>query len=120
MRFSHSYFMLLLSAAVSALTLGACGSSGPTNKQQIASIIKREGTNPSTLCGHLTSPMLDRLGGRSGCLHAASAAPADPTTHATSIKVSGPTATAVVTDRAGTRTISLVQQKGVWKISGVA
>jgi hypothetical protein len=50
----------------------------------------------------------------------ASITPPDPTTRATSIKVYGPNATAVVVDRAGTRTVSLVEQKGVWKISGVA
>jgi hypothetical protein len=115
----RGYFPLLLSVAVSAATLSACGSSGPTDKDQIATIIKREGTHPSTLCSHLTSPMLARLGGMSGCLRQASSAAVDPTTHATSIKVSGHTATAVVVDRIGTRPISLVKQKGVWKVAGV-
>jgi len=120
MKFSNSFFGLLLGAAVSAATLAGCGTSGPTEKQKIASVVKREGADPSTLCSHLTSSLLIRLGGESGCLHTARITPADPTTHAASISVHGPTATAVVIDRGGTRTVSLVKQKGVWKISGVA
>jgi hypothetical protein len=110
---------LLLSAAVSAAALTACGASGPTDKDQIAAIIKHEGSSPSTLCSHLTSELLARLGGKSGCLHEASSAAPDPTTHATSITVGGHTATAVVSDRAGTRTIGLVKDNGVWKVSRV-
>jgi hypothetical protein len=120
MRFTHSPSRLLLVAAAGAAALAGCGSSGPTEKQEIASVVKHEGADPSTLCGHLTGSLLIRLGGESGCLHMASITPPDPTTHATSIKVHGPNATAVVVDRAGTRTVSLVEQKGVWKISGVA
>ncbi|HEY2651302.1 MAG TPA: hypothetical protein VGI50_05225 [Solirubrobacteraceae bacterium] len=120
MKFTNSSFRLLLSAAVAAAMLAGCGASGPTEKQKIATVVKREGADPSTLCSHLTGSLLTRLGGQSGCLHAASVTPADPTTHAISIDVHGPTATAVVIDRAGTRTVSLVRQRGVWKISGVA
>jgi hypothetical protein len=120
MRFRNSSFGLLLSAALCVMMLAGCGSSGPTEKQKIATVVKREGADPSTLCTHLTGSLLTRLGGRSGCLHAASVTPADPTTHATSIDVHGSTATAVVVDKAGTRTVSLVRQRGVWKISGVA
>lgn len=120
MRFRHSYFRLLVSGTVSAALLAGCGTSGPTEKEKIAAVVKHEGTDPATLCGHLTDSLLTRLGGESGCLHQASLAPADPTTRATTIKVHGHTATAVVVDRAGTRTVSLVNQKGVWKISGVA
>jgi hypothetical protein len=47
-------------------------------------------------------------------------AAADPTTHTTSIHVHGHAATAVVSDRAGTRTIRLVKQNGVWNVSAVS
>ena len=120
MRFRNSSFGLLSVAALSAAMLAGCGASGPTEKQKIAAFVKHEGADPATLCAHLTDSLLTRLGGKSGCLHAASLTAADPTTHATSISVHGPTATATVTDRAGTRTLTLVKQQGVWKVSGVA
>lgn len=115
MKFRRSLFALLLSAALVA----GCGTSGPTEKQRIAAVIKAEGVTPSSLCAHLTDSLLSRLGGKNGCLHQATLAPSDPTTRATAIKVSGHTASAVVVDRAGTRTINLVKEKGVWKVAGV-
>jgi hypothetical protein len=81
-------------------------------------VVKREGTNPASLCHHLTSALLVRFGGESGCLHAAATAAKDPTTHATGVKVRGATATALVSDRSGSRTIKLVKRKGVWLVTG--
>jgi hypothetical protein len=107
------------SAAVTAAALRACGSSGPTDKDQIAAIVTHEGKDPSTLCSHLTSNLPARPGGRSGCLRQASSASPDPTTHATSIKVSEHSATAVVIDRTGRRTISLIKDNGAWKVASV-
>jgi hypothetical protein len=116
---SRGRFTPMLIAGVSVAALTACGSSGPSDKDQIAAIIKREGTNPSTLCTHLTSQLLVRLGGKGGCLREASSAAPDPTTRATSIQVGGDTATAVVIDRAGSRTVRLVKDNGAWKVSRV-
>jgi len=110
----------LLAGAAFAAMLTGCGSSAPSDKEKIAAIVKREGTSPATLCSHLTDALLARLGGKRVCLHQAASASSDPTTHATSIKVHGKSATALVVNRAGTRTISLVNQKGVWKIAGVS
>lgn len=114
------YLRPLLAVAASAVVIAGCGSSGPTDREQIAAVIKHEGTSPSSLCSHLTDALLLRLGGSSGCLHQAGLAAPDPTTHAASIQVHGRTATAVVVDKAGTRSLSLVKQKGIWKIAGVA
>ena len=101
------------------LALSACGASGPTDRQLIASIVKREGVHPATLCDHLTTSLLARLGGRRGCRAQAASAAADPTTHATAIRVHRNAATAIVVNRNGRRTISLIKQKGVWKVAGV-
>jgi hypothetical protein len=109
----------VLAAALAALLLGGCGSGGPTNRQQIAEIVRHEGVRPASLCDHLAASLLAHLGGRSGCLRQAAQSAPDPTTRATSISVHGHTATAVVRDRAGTQTIRLVKQRGEWKVSGV-
>ena len=103
-----------------AVILAGCGSSAPTDKQRIASIIQREGTHPATLCASLTGSMLASLGGRSACLRQAASATADPTTHAASIRVHGTSATAVEVDHKGSHTISFVKRAGAWKVSGVS
>lgn len=113
--------MALLAAAVLAVTLlAACGSSGPTDRQQIAAMVKREGVKPASLCSHLTSSLLARLGGKPACLRQAASAASDPTTRATSVRVLRNTATAVVVDRNGTQQLSLVKEKGVWKVARVS
>jgi len=102
-----------------ALILAGCGSSAPSNREQIAAIIKQEGTRPASLCAHLTPSLLATLGGRSGCLRQAASAVADPTTHAVSIEVRGKHATAVEVDRNGSHTLRLVKLAGSWKLAGV-
>ncbi len=109
-----------VASLVAALAmLSGCGSGAPSAKDQIAAIVKQEGTNPSTLCAHLIGSLLTRLGGKQACLRQAGSAARDASTHATSISTRGSTATAVVVDRTGSRTISFVRQKGVWKVAGV-
>ena len=111
---------LSLFAAVSAAaTLAGCGASAPSAKDQIGAIMKEEGTRPASLCHHLTSDLLVRFGGLSNCLSRAASASRDPSTRATQVIVHGSGATAVVTDSTGTRSITLVRQKGSWLISGV-
>lgn len=105
---------------MAAAALAGCGSSGPSDKDQIAAIIKHEGTNPVSLCDHLTDALLARLGGKSGCRQEAAAAATDPTTRASSVTVHGNSASAVVVNRAGRRIVAFVKQKGVWKVSGVS
>jgi hypothetical protein len=109
-----------MAAAVAVVPIvSGCGSSGPSDKDQIAAIIKNEGTNPASLCAHLVDALLVRFGGISACQRQAASAAKDSTTRATSVIVHDKGATALVTDRAGTRTLSLVKQNGVWKISAV-
>jgi hypothetical protein len=108
-----------LIAIAAAASLAGCGAAAPTDKQQIASIIRREGTHPATLCSHLTDSLLARLGGRRACVAQAASVPADRSTHATGIRVRRNVATAVVINRNGRRTISLIKQRGVWKVSAV-
>ena len=110
---------VLLAAALTAGTLAACGSSGPSDREQIGSIVKDEGTRPATLCHHLTESLLVRFGGLTNCLSRAASASRDPSTRASQVAVQGKTATAVVIDSAGRRSITLVKQKGSWLISTV-
>ena len=109
----------VLIAVLAATILSGCGSSAPTDRDQIATIIKSEGTDPASLCGHLSDTLLARFGGKSACLRQAASSAKDPSAHAASVKVSGRSATAIVADRSGSRTITLVKQQGNWKISGV-
>ena len=111
--------MLLACASLAAAALGGCGSGGPDDRTQIGTIIKDEGTSPASLCHHLTAVLLARFGGLSSCLSRAASVVRDPSTHAASVAIHGTTATAVVSDRTGTRSVTLVKQKGSWLISGV-
>jgi hypothetical protein len=111
---------LLVSLAAAFTLISGCGSGAPSDRDQIAAIIKQGGSNPSTLCSHLVDALVARLGGRQTCLRQAAAAAKDPTTHATSIRVHGTNASAVVIDRVGTRTITLVKLRSGWKVSGVS
>jgi hypothetical protein len=112
--------VLLLIVVLAAAILSGCGTSAPTDRDQIAAIIKSEGTDPASLCGHLADTLLARFGGKSACLRQAASSAKDPSTHAASVKVHGRSATAIVADRSGSRTITLVKQRGNWKISGVS
>jgi hypothetical protein len=114
----HALLLPLL-ATLAATILSACGASAPSDRDQIATIVKHEGVNPASLCVHLVDSLLQRFGGRSACLRQAASAAKDPSTRATSVSVRGANATAVVSDRTGSRTLTLVKQQGNWKISGV-
>jgi hypothetical protein len=121
MSLQHSRRSSLLALGI-ALTAGAsiltgCGG-GVSDKDQIVAVVKSEGTNPATLCRHLTSALLVRFGGKSACLRAGATAAKDPTTHATGVKVRGATATALVSDRSGSRTLKFIKRNGVWLVSG--
>jgi hypothetical protein len=105
---------------VGALLIAGCGATGPTDHQQIATIIKQEGAKPITLCDHLTDSLLAQLGGMSGCLRQATSAAPDSSTHAASIRVHGNSATAVEVDQNGSHNLSLIKRRGVWKVSAVS
>jgi hypothetical protein len=108
-----------LAAALAAVALAGCGTSAPTDREQIGAIVKAEGTQPATVCHHLTDALLVRFGGLGSCLSRAAAATRDPSTRATQVAVSGNTATAMVTGAAGNRSIALVKYRGSWLISSV-
>lgn len=108
-----------LLAVTSVTLLAACGSSAPSNQAQIGGLVRDVGTRPATLCHHLTTGVLARFGGMSSCLSRAASAATDPSTRATAVIVRGSAASATVTDRNGSRSITLVKQGGTWLISGV-
>lgn len=110
---------LLAAALTTAAVAAACGSGGPTDQEQIGAIVRAEGTKPASICHHLTNALLVQFGGLDNCLSRAASAAHDPSTHATQVSVRGNTATAVVIDSTGTRSIALVKQKGTWLISAV-
>jgi hypothetical protein len=105
--------------AATAVALAGCGTSALTDREQIGAIVKAEGTQPATVCHHLTDALLARFGGLSNCLSRAASATHDPSTRATQVAVRGNTATATVTGAAGNRSIALVKYKGSWLISSV-
>jgi hypothetical protein len=111
--------LALISCGALLAVLSGCGTSAPSDSDQIAAIIKQEGTDPASVCAHLADSLLSRLGGKAACLRQASSSSKDPTTHATAVKVHGNTATAVVADRSGANTITLLKQQGVWKVATV-
>jgi hypothetical protein len=110
-------FALGLGLAAGASILSGCGG-GVSDKDQIAAIVKQEGSNPATVCDHLTNALLARFGSKRSCLRVAASSAKDRSTHTTGIRVRGDTATAVVSDRSGNRAITFVKQQGVWKVSG--
>jgi hypothetical protein len=107
----------LVGGAAALALLTGCG--GQSDNDQIAAIVKQEGTNPASVCDHLAGPLLSRMGGKAGCLREAGSSVRDPTTRATAIRVQGRTATAVVLDSAGSQTITLLKQNGSWKVAAV-
>jgi H+/gluconate symporter-like permease len=114
----QAHRLALLALVATASILSGCGG-GVSDKDQIAAIVKDEGTNPATLCNHLTNALLVRFGSRSACLRVAASSAKDPSAHATGVTVHGTNATAVVADRNGSRMVTFVRQKGVWKVAGV-
>jgi type IV pilus biogenesis protein CpaD/CtpE len=108
----------IVAALIAALVAG-CGSSGASDRGQIAAIVKQEGSDPATLCNHLTDGLLSQLGGLAGCMRQAATSPTDPTTRAKSVSVHRGSATAVVVNRAGTRTVDFVKERDRWKVSGI-
>ena len=116
----REHLRALLAGTIVAASLAGCGSGAQSDRDQIAAIIKQEGSSPQTLCSHLTDALLATLGGKSGCLRQAASAAADPSTHVTAVRVHGKSATATVVDREGARSVSLLKQRGTWKIAGVS
>jgi hypothetical protein len=110
-----------LPALLLCLPLAACGGGGKSDKDKITSVIVQGGRTPATLCDHLDSPTLVRLGGKSGCLKASRAKDAkDLKVKVDSVQVSGDKATAKITGRGGRDTVHLVKKDGDWKITGGA
>jgi hypothetical protein len=105
--------------AVLVVLAAGCGSSGSSDSDQIRALVNSEGRNPASICRHLSDALVTKLGGQAACVKQAASSAKDPSTHARAISVHGDTATAVIVDRAGTITISLLKEKGIWKVAAV-
>lgn len=110
---------LYAALAVPALTLAACGSSGDSDKDKITSIVKDVGKDPSAICDHMAPALLKQLGGTAKCKTAAKADPTGPdsTTKVDSVKVTGDTAVANVTDKSGKTAVKFIKDGGDWKVT---
>lgn len=115
---TRAYAALSLSA-LALVGCGSSGSSGSSAKDQINSIVSAEGQDPGSLCDHMTSALLAKLGGStSACKKQAASSTKDSSVHTSKVTVNGNKATAVVVDKSGTRTVTFANEGGSWKLSG--
>lgn len=99
------------------LALAAMGGSAPSATGQISALLGRGANEPATLCDHLSTGMLRAIGGHDACVAASPARGPGGEVH--SVKVSGDTATAVVSRNDGDEIVRLVRQDGDWKVDDV-
>jgi hypothetical protein len=113
------YLALLL--IVPALGLTACGSDdkGSSDKDQLTSIINDVAANPAKLCDVAGKALLEQAfsGSVADCKKAAASSSSDGKATIKTLDVSGDTATATVTDKAGTSNIKFAKQDGDWKVT---
>lgn len=117
-RLSVACLAVVLSAA---LAVGACGGDS-ADEERIRAIIAEVAEDPSAICAHLPSEVVDAIGGREQC--DALAVHADGERGDLSIEeveVEGDVATATVTDDAGDEErIGFVREGGDWKVDEAA
>jgi hypothetical protein len=103
--------------AVPALALGACGSSGSSDKDKVTSIITSVAKDPSKYCGNLSKASLTKAGGTARCAAAMNTSgPGDPNPKIHSVDVSGDKASVKLTDKDGNQTIQFIKEDGNWKV----
>lgn len=99
------------------LLLAACGGDGTDDRFAITKIIKDGGRDPSTICDHLSGPLLERLGSVAACRRAAKAAPAAKRTVTIDrLTITGDRAAATITGGDGRTRITFVKDHGSWKV----
>ena len=93
--------------------------SGPTGSAtgSIVSLLARGAADPSTLCDHLSTGMLQAVGGHAACVRASPARA--PGGSVRRVRVHGSTATAIVRTAAGNEHVRLILQDGDWKVDDV-
>ena len=104
------------------LALAACG--GESDEEQIKSIISDATDDPASICDNASKALLEQLGGEEQCKEASKAeegadADGDVEVEVKSVKVDGDEATADITDKEGSQTISFVKEDGDWKLATV-
>ncbi|MCW2991965.1 MAG: hypothetical protein JWM73_2559 [Solirubrobacterales bacterium] len=106
---------LVVLVALPVVWLGSGGAG--TDSERIAALLTRGASRPPTLCDHLSSPMLEAVGGHDACVKASpERAPAG---RVQDVRVAGDTASAVVVRDGDQELVRLVRQDGVWKVDDV-
>lgn len=99
------------------LALVAIGGSTPSEVARVTALLSAGSTAPQTLCDHLSSPLLAVVGGHDACV--ASSPERGPSADVHDVRITGSTATAVVTSSDGDEHFHLVKRDGDWKVDDV-
>lgn len=99
------------------LAIVALGGGPATEADRIEALLAAGATEPKTLCDHLSTGMLDAIGGRDACL--AASPDRGPAATVSDVRVDGAAATAVVSGDNGTERVRLVLEDGDWKVDDV-
>jgi hypothetical protein len=96
----------------------AIGGSAPSESGRISALLTRGASEPQTLCDHLSTTMLRAVGGHGVCL--AASPQRGPAGEIHDVRITGTTATAIVSRADGDERYSLVKQNGDWKVDDVS
>jgi hypothetical protein len=105
---------LLVALPIAVFTLLGGGQS---DGKRISALLTTGASEPATLCDHLSTPMLEAVGGRDACL--AASPERGPAGSVRDVSVNGDTAAAVVVRETGSEHVRLVRQDGDWKVDDV-
>lgn len=106
--------------AVASLVLplvlvGACGGGGD-DEAEIRTILEDRRTDPASICDHMTSELLEQLGGKERCRELAVAEDnQDPDAKVVDVDVDGERATARLTGQDGRATVAFRKEDGEWR-----
>ena len=100
------------------LALLALGGGPDSDSRRIESLLATGAAEPKTLCDHLSTGMLQAIGGHGACV--AASPTRGPGGDVTSVRIDGATATAVVVRGSEEEVVTLVRQDGAWKVDEVS
>lgn len=103
----------LVAFPIGLLTTGGAGS----DSERITELLAAGASQPATLCDHLSSGMLQAIGGHDACV--AASPERAPAGDVQDVRISGDSASAIVVRDTGEERVELVRQDGDWKIDDV-